>query len=317
MTNIALVGANFALKGYFPAIKKIKKFNLKILCRRNQKKKFENNLKIENNWRKIFLDKIDLIILAVPPKLQLKILKHNLYYKKDIIIEKPISNNYSNSKKIFDQIKKKKIKIDINLTYINHDLFIKVKEIIKNKSLGKVKKFDIFWDFVSQDLNKKLITWKTKEKDGGGIKNIFLTHVFSYCQFFFGKMYLKKSFIKKIKIKNLTFKNYIKCEVNNKKDVNGLIQINTKKRGNQKHWIKINFELGHIILYTKSKDWTKNFTLKIFKNNKYTIVKNKTNKDFKDGRSIQIYKMLKNFQKQKKFSNLNYCLNSEKEIAKI
>ena len=27
--------------------------------------------------------------------------------------------------------------------------------------------------------------------------------------------------------------------------------------------------------------------------------------------------MLKNFQKQKKFSNLNYCLNSEKEIAKF
>ena len=38
MTNIALVGANFALKGYIPAIKKIKKFNLKILCSRSQKK---------------------------------------------------------------------------------------------------------------------------------------------------------------------------------------------------------------------------------------------------------------------------------------
>ena len=96
-------------------------------------------------------------------------------------------------------------------------------------------------------------------------------------------MYLKKSFIKKIKIKNLTFKNYIKCEVNNKKNVNGLIQINTKKRGNQRHHIKIDFELGHIILYTKSKDWTKNFTLKIFKNNKYTILKYKKIKILKMG----------------------------------
>ena len=110
MKNIALVGANFALKGYFPAIKKIKEFNLKILCSRNQKKKSRNNYKIENNWKKIFSDKIDLIILAVPPKTQLKILKHNLYYKKDIIIEKPITNNYLNSKKIFEQIKKKKNK---------------------------------------------------------------------------------------------------------------------------------------------------------------------------------------------------------------
>ena len=123
--------------------------------------------------------------MAVPPKIQFKILKHNLYYKKNIIIEKPISNNYLNSKKIFEQIKKKKIKIDINLTFINHDLFIKVKKLINKKYLGKVRKFEISWDFVSQDLNKRLITWKTKEKDGGGIKNIFLTHVFSYCQFFF------------------------------------------------------------------------------------------------------------------------------------
>ena len=164
MINIALVGANFALKGYFPAIKRIKEFNLKILCSRNQKNKFQNNFEIENNWKKIFLDKIDLIILAVPPKLQLRILKHNLYYKKDIIIEKPISTNYLNSKRIFDQIKKKKIKIDINLTYINHDLFIKVKKLIEEKSLGRVKKFEIFWDFVSQDLNKGLTTRKTKEK---------------------------------------------------------------------------------------------------------------------------------------------------------
>ena len=199
MTNIALVGANFALKGYIPAIKKIKKFNLKILCSRSQKKN-KNDFKIENNWKKIFIDKIDLIILAVPPKIQFKILKHNLYYKKNIIIEKPISNNYLNSKKIFEQIKKKKIKIDINLTFINHDLFIKVKKIINKKYLGKVRKFEISWDFVSQDLNKKLITWKTKEKDGGGIKNIFLTHVFSYCQFFFGKVF-KKIIYKKQKLK--------------------------------------------------------------------------------------------------------------------
>ena len=108
MTNIALVGANFALKGYIPAIKKIKKFNLKILCSRSQKKN-KNDFKIENNWKKIFLEKIDLIILAVPPKIQFKILKHNLYYKKDIS-ENP-SNNYLNSKKFLSKLKKEKKKL--------------------------------------------------------------------------------------------------------------------------------------------------------------------------------------------------------------
>ena len=78
MTNIALVGANFALKGYIPAIKKIKNLILKFYVSRSQKKK--NDFKIEIIGKNI-LDKIDLI-LAVPPKIQFKILKHNLYYKK-------------------------------------------------------------------------------------------------------------------------------------------------------------------------------------------------------------------------------------------
>ena len=104
----------------------------------------------------------------------------------------------------------------------------------------------------------------------------------------------------------------------NKRNINGSVLLFTKKRGNQNHKIEINFEKGKVILFTNSKDWTKNFTLKIFKNNKYTIVKNKTNKDFKDGRSIQIYKMLKNRESlQFAFENLGKLLSSNFGIRVI
>ena len=33
--NVALIGSNFALKGYLPVIKKIKQLDLKIICSRN------------------------------------------------------------------------------------------------------------------------------------------------------------------------------------------------------------------------------------------------------------------------------------------
>tara|TARA_B100000902_G_C26759651_1_gene644947 strand:- start:85 stop:369 length:285 start_codon:yes stop_codon:yes gene_type:complete len=85
--NVALIGSNFALKGYLPVIKKIKHLNLKIICSRNILK--NNNilssskkLSYESNWKKIFTKDIDLVICSVPPLVQQKILIYNLKYKK-------------------------------------------------------------------------------------------------------------------------------------------------------------------------------------------------------------------------------------------
>ena len=137
--DVALIGSNFALKGYLPALVKIKQYKLKIICSRNIKKIHKNNLNfknilLENNWKKVFKKNIKIIILAVPPVLQEKIINYNFKYKKKLIFEKPISHNYSKSKKIVELLKKKKINSEINLTYLSHDLFEKCKSIISKKN---------------------------------------------------------------------------------------------------------------------------------------------------------------------------------------
>ena len=88
--NVALIGSNFALKGYLPVIKKIKQLDLKIICSRNiikikDKIDYSKTLNFERNWKKIFEKKIDLIICSVPPIIKEKILIYNLKYKKNII----------------------------------------------------------------------------------------------------------------------------------------------------------------------------------------------------------------------------------------
>jgi len=315
--NIALVGSNFGIKGYLPAIKKIKNVKLKIICSRNIKKLKNYDLKNiihVTDWKKIFKDNIRIVILAVPPKLQEKIITYNLKYKKRIIFEKPISSSYFRSKKLVERIKKKKIKAEVNLTYLNHDLFKKLKYIIDKQILGPTIDFKINWNFISHDLNKKIKSWKTNEKLGGGIKNIFLTHVFSYCQFFFGDLTLRDYSTKIVKFKGLNFKNKIFCNVVNQNHLNGKILINTKKDGLQSHKIKINFKNGHVKLFTKSKDWTKDFTLEVNNKNskKIKIYKSMNKKLFIDGRSYQIHTMIKDFLKKPNYKNLDFCLSSEK-----
>jgi len=100
----------------------------------------------------------------------------------------------------------------------------------------------------------------------------------------------------------------------NKDGTIGEILLHTKKSGKQKHKITIKFENGEIQLFTKSKDWTKDFVLKIRNNKsrKQKIFKQKNINKFTDGRSNQIFVMLKNFIKKSNFSNINYCLNAEK-----
>lgn len=315
--NIALVGSNFGIKGYLPAIKKIKNVKLKIICSRNIKKLKNYDLKNiihVTDWKKIFKDNIRIVILAVPPKLQEKIITYNLKYKKRIIFEKPISSSNFRSKKLVERIKKKKIKAEVNLTYLNHDLFKKLKYIIDKQILGPTIDFKINWNFISHDLNKKIKSWKTNEKLGGGIKNIFLTHVFSYCQFFFGDLTLRDYSTKIVKFKGLNFKNKIFCNVVNQNHLNGKILINTKKNGLQSHKIKINFKNGHVKLFTKSKDWTKDFTLEVNNKNskKIKIYKSMNKKLFIDGRSYQIHTMIKDFLKKPNYRNLDFCLSSEK-----
>ena len=313
--NTAIVGSNFALKGYLPAIQKIKRYKLKIICSRKiHKIKSQIDIKnviFENNWKKIFKKNIKLIILAVPPVTQEKILKYNLKFKKKIIFEKPISQNIERSKKIVKLLKKNKIKVSINLTYLNNSLFRKLRRIIKTKKLGEVKKYNIIWSFKSADYNNKVKTWKTDEKLGGGIKNIFLTHVLSYCEFLFGINQISNIQIKCSKFKGLNYKNHISFNIKNEKNINGKISIFNKKKGDQFHKINIIFEKGNILLFTKSKDWTKYFKLTVQKINKKPLEIMSSN-NFQDGRSAEIYFMLKEFLKKQNYTKLNYCLNAEK-----
>ena len=83
--NVALVGSNFGIRGYLPVITKFKNLNLKVICSSNKKKinsSILSSCKHVSDWKKIFIKEINLIILAVPPLLQEKILKYNLKYKK-------------------------------------------------------------------------------------------------------------------------------------------------------------------------------------------------------------------------------------------
>jgi predicted dehydrogenase len=318
--NVAIIGSNFGISGYLPALKKNKNYKIVLICCRSDesltklKKKF-TKIKISKNWKDAFNKNIDLIICSTIPKVQDKIINYNFKIKKSIIFEKPISSSYQKSFLILKKLIKYKIKSEINLTFLYHNLFISLKKIIDSNKLGKVKKISIDWSLKNNSLLKKNYSWKIDSKQGGGIKNIYLIHILTYCYFLFNNFKIINKKLKTIKIFNKKIITHVNLRIQTNEKAKGSIKLNCLGKKHQVHKIKILFSKGSAILTNDSKDWTKNFKLIIYNKKQKKIILDKNN--YVDGRSKQISRLLRNFTKDNNYINLERCVNAERLIAKI
>jgi predicted dehydrogenase len=318
--NVAIIGSNFGISGYLPALKKNKNYKIVLICCRSDesltklKKKF-TKIKISKNWKDAFNKNIDLIICSTIPKVQDKIINYNFKIKKSIIFEKPISSSYQKSLLILKKLIKYKIKSEINLTFLYHNLFISLKKIIDSNKLGKVKKISIDWSLKNNSLLKKNYSWKIDSKQGGGIKNIYLIHILTYCYFLFNNFKIINKKLKTIKIFNKKIITHVNLRIQTNEKAKGSIKLNCLGKKHQVHKIKILFSKGSAILTNDSKDWTKNFKLIIYNKKQKKIILDKNN--YVDGRSKQISRLLRNFTKDNNYINLERCVNAERLIEKI
>ena len=318
--NVAIIGSNFGISGYLPALKKNKNYKIVLICCRSDesltklKKKF-TKIKISKNWKDAFNKNIDLIICSTIPKVQDKIINYNFKIKKSIIFEKPISSSYQKSLLILKKLIKYKINSEINLTFLYHNLFISLKKIIDSNKLGKVKKISIDWSLKNNSLLKKNYSWKIDSKQGGGIKNIYLIHILTYCYFLFNNFKIINKKLKTIKIFNKKIITHVNLRIQTNEKAKGSIKLNCLGKKHQVHKIKILFSKGSAILTNDSKDWTKNFKLIIYNKKQKKIILDKNN--YVDGRSKQISRLLRNFTKDNNYINLERCVNAERLIVKI
>ena len=164
------------------------------------KKKFKEKILIANNYNEILRnDNIKNIILATHPSVNYKIGKKILTFKKNLFVEKPI---VTDTKKLKDLIKLAKHNNKILMggyIYLYNNYIKKIKSIIKNGELGKIKYIEL------------------QRKNLGPIRNEVDAHVdlgshdISILKFLFNK---------KIKIKNLTKRNILKKNISDITSIN-------------------------------------------------------------------------------------------------
>ena len=187
---------------------------------------------------------------------------------KGLVIEKPIANNFKNSKKCIDLLNNTKIPYIVNFIFSQLDGYHKLKSFLKINHFDKIS---YKWHFQQAYFRNRLTTWKIVPKLGGGLVKFYAIHALYHL-------------IDLLKLKKTT-----KININNIKNTKGIItslifdlidknnKISVEIFINSKNMIISDDGGGEITFINKSKDWTKKF--KLMKNRKFLSF-NKSRKSY-------------------------------------
>mgnify|MGYP001182922705 CR=1 FL=1 len=319
--NVGIIGTGYGDYVLLEALNKLNFVNQKIIYGRNKSKlkkilSTKRANKITSSLKIFLKNKLSLICIATIPSIQYKILdKININNYKFFFLEKPIANNFCNTKKIYEKFKKIKSKVAVDFMFLGLQPFLEFKKVIKNQKISSVR---IKWHFKAYHYKRNILkTWKKNKSQGGGIYFFFLIHVISYINFFFGR-------IKKIVSKNEILDNMNKISGVNLNLVCGNnLKINLDFNSNAKkniHKVEVFTQKNIFQVINNTKDHVKNF--KILKLNNSKKIKKKIlflhKYPLSDSRVMPVIKLFKDLLlKKKPTSNIYDAFKAALDIEKI
>lgn len=139
---------------------------------------------------------VNTIYIATPPGTHAFYTLKALEAGKPVYVEKPMSLNYTEAKQITDA--SEKYKIPVFVAYYRRALsgFLKIKELLENKSIGEVLEIDLKLKLSArtEDYNAGDLPWRVlPEKSGGGYFFDLVSHQLDWLDYVFGKAELVSS----------------------------------------------------------------------------------------------------------------------------
>lgn len=139
---------------------------------------------------------VNAIYIATPPDTHTFYTLKALDAGKPVYVEKPMALNYTEAKQITDA--SEKYKIPVFVAYYRRALsgFLKVKELLENKSIGEVLEIHLKLKLPArtEDNNVGSLPWRVlPEKSGGGYFFDLASHQLDWLDYVFGKAELVSS----------------------------------------------------------------------------------------------------------------------------
>ena len=218
-------------------------------------------------WKDLVNDnQIDIVAIAVPPYLQIDILKECLKKNKKVLCEKPLGINSRKINNLFSYAQDKQKFFFVDYIFPEHEAFKKFYRIINRRKINKNDIIRIYLNTQTYVIKNKIINWKSDLNKGGGIVNLFLSHIIDYLIWFFGPINKTSCKIYKKGVREI----YADCLIEFKSNINAKILINTDNP-KKTHLIQYTSNKYKIALKNSGSDYGKKFTInfkKVEKNNK-------------------------------------------------
>ena len=127
---------------------------------------------------------LDAITLALPPDQVAAAVDAALVRGVAVLCEKPLGTNATGSAALAQSANG--ITTAIDFIFAELDVFIRLKQIIDDGTLGQVRHANLLWLTESWAYRNRSWCWKTDADQYGGVLSLFGTHVFYLAEWLFG-----------------------------------------------------------------------------------------------------------------------------------
>lgn len=269
MIKVGIIGSGFGLYGLLPAFNSTLKCEVVSICGKKTKRlvRYCQSIGLTNiytNWQTMLdEEKLDALVLAVTPNAQYKIAKVAIEKGLHIFAEKPLAATYRDAKELLRLATKKKITHTIDFIFPEIEEWKKVKQLLDNKTLGKLKYIQLNWDFLSYNIKNRIASWKTNVVEGGGALSFYFSHSLYYLEYYVGQITAIKSFLSYSKESTNGGDVGVDLLLKFKNDINGYAHLRCDASGLNRHQLIFHLEKGTIFLETEN-SITENFIITIY-----------------------------------------------------
>tara|TARA_Y100000589_G_scaffold287167_1_gene287764 strand:+ start:1484 stop:2566 length:1083 start_codon:yes stop_codon:yes gene_type:complete len=191
--NIAIAGTGFGASVHLPALKNSADLipNCFFHHNKNKQKEIEikYGLKCYSDWEELISNKnIDGIIIATPPEVRFDLARDALKNKKHLLLEKPVAITSEEIKELQKIALQENLSVCVDFEYRAVPLFLQAKEIIDEKTLGKIYLIKLDWLMSSRSDPNREWNWYSLSEKGGGVIGALGTHAFDILHWFFGDL---------------------------------------------------------------------------------------------------------------------------------
>lgn len=143
MIRIALIGCGYWGKNYIGALAKLSNVELAWIYNPHTviaQASLPTGCKFTNDYAELLADQsVSAVIIATPVETHYRLAKVALEHGKDVLLEKPMTDNVKQARELDSLAKKLKRVLMVGHIFMFHPAVLKLQELIQNNELGRVK----------------------------------------------------------------------------------------------------------------------------------------------------------------------------------